>query len=123
MNIMEQIDGVITGMNEVKNAVEAYGQAKYDQGKADQAAQQGGTVITGFTQEQVDAKVAEAVAPLEAQVIAQRQELDGVQARIDQAVSEAVQAALSAQKAEILSKIDAQQAAESASEQSLRESI
>lgn len=117
MDILEKVDGVITSMNEIKSDIEAYGQSRYAQGRADQAAEQGGSV--GFSQEQVDQMIAAAKADLEAQLIAQRQLLDAVPAQIEAAVAEAK----ANYRQEVLAKIDAQNAEETASEQALKDSI
>ena len=75
----------------------------------------------GFTQEQVDAMIAEQVEPLKKSLAEKEIEIATLKEAIPLQINEQVQIALAALKADLLAKLEAQQAAETEGEISFKE--
>jgi uncharacterized small protein (DUF1192 family) len=118
MNFLELLTSMVAQIGELQTALQdAQATADklvkeaYDKGFADGVASVPpvGEDTTPFSQADIDAAVAAAVAPMNEQIVALQAEVEGLKAQIEQVKSEAV----AAFKAELLAKYEEMQVVES----------
>lgn len=126
MDLVALLNNLVANINELQAklidaqvSADALAKQKYDEGFAAGVA----SVPTPqpsdklYSQEEMDAAIQSAVVPLNEKIAELQTQVDGMQAQIDAKVSEA----MSAFKAELLAKYEAQQVVESDSETGFRD--
>lgn len=110
MDLLKQLQDLIALVASFPDQLVAEKKASYDEGFAAGAA--AGGIDKIYSQAELDAKVAEAVAAVQLQLDAVKAELEQLKGEVDLKIA----SALSAFKADLLAKYQEQQVVESASE-------
>lgn len=108
MDLLLMLQELVAKLADAAAALEVAKRASYDEGFAAGVASVGGNPDVKFTQADLDAAVASAVAPLNEQIAALQAQVDGIPAVVADAIA--------AFKAELAQKYADQQVVESASE-------